>query len=822
MRTRLFPRFLAVVLALGTAASSFGYVEIPMPLSDIIRQSTNVCIMQVTKVDKAQALIVYTKVRDLKGTHPTQTVRHVIKGELRAGECKEIMDWAEPGKTAIFFHNGGASETCIDNNWYQAYPQGNMELWSMSHGEPFLLRSFAGKADKLPPLVTGLIEGKELLVPCMVDDKPKLQNKTARVQRLKNSMKILDYNPKRDFVGWGGEDIRRVDGLGGFSHVGALGRVDAEARSVSAIDFDGDGKLDVCLVSTSSVRLYQNQGDSYSEVTLPGLKGGARSAVWGDYNGDGKPDLLLATGDGAKLFTNLGGGQFRDDSGLLPRDVAGVTAAAWIDADGDGKPDILLATAFNGLRLYRNNRPADAATKFAPPKWGDWMLIGPFDNTAGRGFDTAYPPEKEIDFAKQYDGKNKEKAAWRKMDFKESTINNLAIFPKAELNTDAVAYVARTVEVTAATEIPLSLGSDDALAVFVNGERVLAENAQRAAAADQNRVVIKLKPGKNTVLLKITQGYGEWAFYFAAGPPTVSAATGWFVDVTAAWGLGTETARGESLGVADVNADGRPDFLYGAGTGMLFVNTGQRFDLKADSGLSFDPTRVGPTFVDFNGDGRPDVFVPQAGKCKLYRNDGTGKFTDVTDKAGDLAKPIVGATSAAWGDFNNDGHLDVVIGCLRGANRYFQNNGDGTFSDKSAEVGLTQRIYNTQAVALADLNGDGKLDLILGNEGQDSVMLFGDKALPGKGVPLVVHVPGEAFGTSASVRVTGKGVQLARAVSGGEGRGQANLTPRFILPAGTYQVEVRDGTGKSQTKEVTLADSPMKVRFDDKVVPPKK
>src|SRR5207248_5686878 len=83
-------------------------------------------------------------------------------------------------------------------------------------------------------------------------------------------------------------------------------------------------------------------------------RGGARTAAWGDFNGDGKPDLLLATADGVKIFTNLGGGQFRDDSKLLPSDAAGATAAAWIDADGDGRPDVLAATAFNGLRLYRN------------------------------------------------------------------------------------------------------------------------------------------------------------------------------------------------------------------------------------------------------------------------------------------------------------------------------------------------------------------------------------------------------------------------------------------------------------------------------------
>ena len=160
------------------------------------------------------------------------------------------------------------------------------------------------------------------------------------------------------------------------------------------------------------------------------------------------------------------------------------------------------------------------------------MLIGPFPN----GFDTVFPPEKEIDFAKKYDGKGG-KVGWRKTDYKDGTINNLAVFGKPELINDATCYVAREITAAGTTEIPLTLGSDDGLAVFVNGERVLADNQQRPCAPDQNRVTIRLKPGKNTLLLKITQGYGEWAFYYTAGQPTVGA-IGWFDDVSSAWGLG--------------------------------------------------------------------------------------------------------------------------------------------------------------------------------------------------------------------------------------------------------------------------------------------
>src|SRR5207249_1997009 len=157
-----------------------------------------------------------------------------------------IMEWAEVGKTAVFFHNGGASETCIGTYWYQAYAGG--EWWNMSHGEPFLLRSFAGNPDKLIAAVTDMMAGKEVIVPCMVDgNKDDLHLRRARIQRLKASLKRDKYDAKRDFVGLGGEDFRRLSGMPGFTHISGLARVDPDAQSISSLDIDGDGKPDLVL-----------------------------------------------------------------------------------------------------------------------------------------------------------------------------------------------------------------------------------------------------------------------------------------------------------------------------------------------------------------------------------------------------------------------------------------------------------------------------------------------------------------------------------------------------------------------------------------------
>jgi hypothetical protein len=663
---------LAVLLLSTAIQPASGYVEAPMSLGSVIAQSTNVMLVQVQAVDRTKNLIIYRKIRDIKGVHNGDVIKHNIgQGGLRANEWKPQMDWAEPGKLAVFFHNGGASETCIGSWWYQAYAGG--EWWNHSHGEPYLLRSFTGSPEKLAGVVAEILAGREVIVPCMVDgNKEDLHNRRGKIQRIKASLKIQDYNPKRDFVGWGGEDFRRLNGMPGFTHYSGLSRVDPDAQAISCVDINGDGKPDLCFVGAGKIALLQNGGDSLNDVVVPGA-GGCRAAVWADYNGDGKPDLLLATSAGPKLFTNLGG-SFRDDSNLLPLEpYYTLTAAAWIDFDGDGLPDILLANGYHGLRLYKN----------------------------------------------------------------------LGVKPAAKAN-------------------------------------------QKAA---------------------VPKAFADVSTQVGFGPGGIGAGV-----------------KGDTLTIADVNGDGRPDFLYGAGNGMLILHTRSgngetRFREVKDSGISYQTGKVGPVFGDFDGDGNLDLFVPQKGHCKLFHGNGKGRFLDVTDKTGALAQPIGWATSAAWGDVDNDGRLDLVVGCLRGPNRFFRNKGDGTFEDATSAIGLDQRIFNTQAVCLVDLNGDGMLDMIFNNEGQESSVLLGNPSLAGKCSPLTVAVAGSTGVVGSRVQVSDRDGRLraVQEISGGDGRGgQQPLLARFTLEPGAYRVAVRYTSGITRAQVVTVAGSPLRSQFDDR------
>ncbi len=794
---------LAVLAFLTIAGFANAYVESPLSLGAMIAQSTNVVTMVVTKVDKQKNLIIFKKIQDVKGKHPQDEIKHNIGfGGLRPGEWQEIMNWAEVGKTAVFLHNGGASETYFGTSYYQAYPQG--EWWGMSHGEPFLLRSYAGKAEKLGEIVKEIVDGKEVIVPCMVDgDKEALHKKTAKVQRLRASLKLQDYNPKRDFVGWGGDDIRRLAGMPGFDRLGTLGNAGADALAASSIDFDGDGKLDIVLVGANRVQLLQNNGDGFSEASL-GLTGGARSVVWADFNGDGLPDALIATHAGPRLFANLGKGQFRDESKLLPKeDCYNLTAAAWLDADSDGHPDILLANGFHGLRLYRNLRGQDATAKLPVPKPGDWYAVGPFrvKDTPQKNYETAFGPEKDaFDANKVYKGKRDMEAKWTKADFADGNVVTLAPF-----GANCAIYLHREIEMPAAGDIPVSLGARDSLSVYLNGERIHTDNAGRTAAADQVNLTLKLKAGKNRLVLKLVHGEGESAFYCKIGGGAGNKPL--FEDVSAKWGLGSEAAKGDTLTVANFAGDSHQDFIY---AGALFVNSGSKFELKADSGLKYKSGKIGPAAEDFDGDGKIDLFVPQPdGACKLFKNASNGLFTEVV--AGDLAKPIPGAVGATWGDFDNDGHADLIVARLRGPNAFFKNLGNGTFADQTAAIGLNQKIFNSQAACLADLNGDGRLDLILANEGQDSAVLFGASSEAKKTPVTLAGVP-----VGGKVIVKGANGQrvAGTTVTGADGRGgQSGLMPRFALAPGEYNFEIRHGTADAIVKAVTVTAAPMSVKI---------
>ena len=128
----------------------------------------------------------------------------------------------------------------------------------------------------------------------------------------------------------------------------------------------------------------------------------------------------------------------------------------------------------------------------------------------------------------------------------------------------------------------------------------------------------------------------------------------------------------------------------------------------------------GVAWIDYDNDGFPDLYfvngAPGAANV-LYRNNGDGTFTDVTQKAGVAANanPKSYKTGVAVGDYNNDGYLDLYVTAF-GPNILYRNNGDGTFTDVTAAAGVAGGPAEwSTSTGFFDFDRDGNLDLYVVN-----------------------------------------------------------------------------------------------------------
>jgi len=159
------------------------------------------------------------------------------------------------------------------------------------------------------------------------------------------------------------------------------------------------------------------------------------------------------------------------------------------------------------------------------------------------------------------------------------------------------------------------------------------------------------------------------------------------------------------------------ELLKPEATGITFANT---LPEKPD----FNPLNYlyyynggGVAAGDIDGDGLPDLyFTSNLGPNKLYRNKGNYQFEDITDKAG-VADRDGWKTGVTMADVNGDGRLDIYVSgvdylTVHGHNVLYINNGNGTFADRTREFGLEHAGYSTQALFF-DYDGDGDLDMYL-------------------------------------------------------------------------------------------------------------
>ncbi|MEM7131539.1 MAG: CRTAC1 family protein [Chloroflexota bacterium] len=197
----------------------------------------------------------------------------------------------------------------------------------------------------------------------------------------------------------------------------------------------------------------------------------------------------------------------------------------------------------------------------------------------------------------------------------------------------------------------------------------------------------------------------------------------------------TYIATGQAWG--DYDNDGWVDLYLtnNNGANILYQNNQDGTFVVSASSSSVNLTNResgGAVFADYNNDGWRDLYVLNNGPNALFHNDQGEGFTEVTFTAGvgDTGK----GESATWGDYDQDGYLDLYVanwgslcdgqGCsyrgIAGAegnrDRLYHNNGDGTFSDMTLTLGLTQTVGGGFAATFLDYDNDGDPDLYLVND----------------------------------------------------------------------------------------------------------
>lgn len=637
------------------------------------------------------------------------------------------------------------------------------------------------------------------------------------------------------------------------------------ATSVAVADVNGDGKLDMvvtsacsspCSDSIVSVLLGNGDGTFRQAVSYSSGGQGAYSVAVADVNGDGKPDLVVAnqcdtdcndsegntdTDGNVGVLLGNGDGTFQT---VVKYDSGGAytLSLAVADVNGDGKPDLLVANNCSSV----NCEPDSVA--------GVGVLLGNGDGTF-KSVVTYYSGGLNADSIAVADV-NRD----GKLDLlvANACANN-------ECTNGAVGVLLGNGDGTFQTAVSYSSDGQGASSVAVadvnddgKPDLLIANECGSSECTGANGVSVLLGNGDGTFKAAVSYGSGG---YQAASLATEDVngdgkldllvanrcnndtnCTNGTVSVLLGNGDGTfRSAQGydssgllaDSLAVADVNGDGKLDVLVvnTSGTtdgtvGVLLGNGDGTFQ-SAPTYSSGGQDAGSVAVADVNGDGKLDLLVANEcgssdctganGTVAVLLGNGNGTFQKAVTYGSGGIEPY----SVAVADVNGDGKPDLVVANVYGTNSFgtsgavsvLLGNGDGTFQ---AAVSYDWGAINTVFVAVADVNGDGKLDLLVADEcgtnsscstGAVSVLLgngdgtFQTAVNYGSGGQYAFSV------TVADVNGDGKPDLLVTNSCGSSGDCSAGTVEVLLGNGdGMFQPTVIYGSGGQYASSVTVAD----------------
>ncbi|WP_369177469.1 beta strand repeat-containing protein [Candidatus Thiodubiliella endoseptemdiera] len=554
--------------------------------------------------------------------------------------------------------------------------------------------------------------------------------------------------------------------------------IDVEnAASPTLADIDGDGDLDLVLgKNDGTLKYYQNTGTTsnpaYEVKTgdsnpFNGIDVGYFSKpTLADIDGDGDLDLVVGEDDGTlKYYQNTGttsnpayeaktGGSNPFNS----IDVGVFPTPNLADIDGDGDLDLVVGEQNGTLKYYYNQQPASVDGQApTPTATNSWTLSNiPAGQSAFKAGDVISltltmsetlklnntTGSKVVIAGKDFvlDKTASTTAGDKKLVFKYSVQAGDSIAatdfdidnPTSDITLNNITDVAGNAPVFTADRVVLAKTKLEYIEKTGSGNNPF----EGIDVGDFSKPTLADIDGDGDLDLVVGEGAGTLKYYQNTGTtsnPAYEAKTGGNNPFN-----GIDVGYSSSPTLADIDGDGDLDLVVGESNGTLkyYQNTGTTsnpaYTAKTGGSNPFNGIDAGdspsPTLVDIDGDGDLYLMMGEAyGTLKYYQNTGTTSNPAYEVKTGD-SNPFngidVGDFSApTLADIDGDGDLDLVVGKDDGTLKYYQNTGTTSNPAYEAKIGDDNPfngidVGDYSSPTLADIDGDGDLDLVVGkNDG---------------------------------------------------------------------------------------------------------
>jgi len=502
-------------------------------------------------------------------------------------------------------------------------------------------------------------------------------------------------------------------------------------RSIAWGDVDGDGDLDL-LVGASTLRLYRNNNGTLTTWSVWSMPSGdTQSVAWGDYDGDGDLDFAVGNyGQNNTLYRNdtvQGSGSSTVDFTLTwsSTAISATTSVAWGDVDADGDLDLVVGNDNQANQLYRNDgvvgdvpqmtlawssTETDHTSSLA---WGDVDDDGDLDLAVGNGGNHIYEPNR---LYQNDSGMLTTSAVWFSGN---DTTQNIAW---GDYDGDGDLDLIAANSTSRANN--LYRNDDGTLTTSPTWSSAEGEISHSIAWGDYD--------GDGDLDLAVGNVLSPNRLYRNTGG-TLATTPSWSSDIDLdAWEDTQSIAWGDYDNDDDLDLMvGNGTFIYGSGyNNRLFRNNDGVLTTQSVYTSTESDFTNSVAWGDYDGDGDLDLATgngyytgtaPIGQPNRLYRNSGDSLTSNAIWAS---PGPDDVTESVAWGDYDGDGDLDLAVGNRGQPNRLYQNDtvqGLGTSTTDFTHVWSAAVAQSTHSVAWGDYDGDGDLDLAVGNDGQNQL-----------------------------------------------------------------------------------------------------